>query len=151
MGFYKSTYVGVFLEVPIFTKEVESEVLKNSNGEVFTNGKFDPETGEELIIEKVYKKKKVYPMPYFEKDGIDDDTFWTPECHYNSRKFSYFLINGSNKFSSVIEDEESIELTDIDIPNLISEFKKEYSEYLEYYRSIGYDFKVKWGIINYAH
>jgi hypothetical protein len=44
MGAYNSTYVGVFLEVPVITKEVEKEVLKNSKGKVFTSGKFDPET-----------------------------------------------------------------------------------------------------------
>ena len=151
MGAYNSTYVGIFLEVPVITKEVEKEVLKNSKGKVFTSGKFDPEIGEPLIIEKVFEKKRVLPTPYFEKDGVDDDTFWTPEYHQNTKNIRYFLINEYNKFHQKIEECETLELTDVNIPNIIEDFKKEYSEYLEYYSLIGYDVKIKWGIVNYAH
>jgi hypothetical protein len=151
MGAYNSTYVGVFLEASIVTKQVEKEILKNSSGKIFTTGKFDPETGEKLIIEKVYENKKIYPTPYFEKDGIDDDTFWAPEYHGNSRNVKYFLINEYNKFHQKIEECETLEFTDLNILSIIDEFKKEYSEYLDHYKKIGYDFKIKWGIVNYAN
>lgn len=151
MGAYNSTYVGIFLEVPIMVKEVEKEILKNSQGKVFNSGKFDPDTGETLIVEKVYDKKKVYPISYFEVDGKDNDDFWSPEYHQNSSKVTYFLLNGDRRFSKNIEPGETLELSEIDIPNLIEEFKKKYSFHLEYYKNIGYEVKIKWGIVNYAH
>lgn len=151
MGAYNSTYVGIFLEVPIMVKEVEKEILKNSQGKVFNSGKFDPDTGEELIVEKVYDKKKVYPISYFEVDGKDNYDFWSPEYHQNSSKVKYFLLNGDRRFSKKIEPGETLELSEIDIPNLIEELKKKYSFHLEYYKNIGYEVKIKWGIVNYAH
>ena len=151
MGAYNSTYVGIFLEVPIMVKEVEKEILKNSQGKVFNSGKFDPDTGEELIVEKVYDKKKVYPISYFEVDGKENHNFWSPEYHQNSSKVKYFLLNGDRKFSKNIEPSETLELSEIDIPNLIEEFKKKYSFHLEYYKNIGYEVKIKWGIVNYAN
>jgi hypothetical protein len=39
----------------------------------------------------------------------------------------------------------------IDLDKIIKDFEKEYSKYLEYYKSLGYDYKIKWGVINYAH
>lgn len=148
MGYSSSTYVGIFLEVPIFTKDVEIEVLKNSSGKVFVSGRFDPETGDPLIVEKIIKKEKVYPNPYF-INGLDDDTFCTIEYHKGSERFRYFLLNRRNKFSKSMGECDTFEFGDIDIPDLIKEFKEVYSYHLEYYKSIGYDISIKWGILNY--
>lgn len=147
MGYSSSTYIGIFLEVPISTKDVEIEVLKNSSGKVFVSGRFDPETGEPLIVEKVLKKEKVYPNPYF-INGLDD-TFWMPEHHKGIDKFRYFLLNRRNKFSKSMGECDTFELESIDIPDLIKEFKDIYSYHLDCYRGLGYDVSIKWGILNY--
>jgi hypothetical protein len=87
MGVYNSTYVGVFLEVKVETKDVPVKTLKNSKGEIFKSGKFDPNTGEELIEEITYKKSKVSPYPWLE--GVSEN-FWTPEYHIT--KVSMFIF-----------------------------------------------------------
>lgn len=148
MGAYNSTYIGVFLEVPIETKEVNKTILKNSNGNIFKSGKFDPNTGEPLIEETITEKVKCYPNTWLDDDC---DTFWTPEYHKNSHKLKYFLLSSRNKFSQTIEESETFEIDEIDIKALIEEFKRVYSHYLDYYSHKGYNFKVKWGIVNYAN
>jgi hypothetical protein len=38
-----------------------------------------------------------------------------------------------------------------DFDEEIEKFKEKYKKYLEYYKSLGYDYKIKWGCVNYAH
>jgi hypothetical protein len=78
MGTYSSTYVGVFVKAKVEQKNVPYTVLKNSKGKIFSSGKFDPQTGEELIEETIYRKEKVYPVCWDD----DDFDFWTPEYHF---------------------------------------------------------------------
>lgn len=152
MGAYASTYIGVFLEVPIEEKEVPYKVLKNSIGKIFKSGKFDPDTGETLTEETIYKKKKIYPVPYIQdEEELEEDMFFSPEFHEGYGKIQYFLLNFKSKYSETIDENETAEFTDIDIKEVIENFKEEYSKYLSYYKRIGYNFKIKWGIVNYAH
>jgi len=149
MGVYNSTYVGVFLEVKVETKDVPVKTLKNSKGEIFKSGKFDPNTGEELIEEITYKKSKVSPYPWLE--GVSEN-FWTPEYHYNKSKHVYFLLDIKSKYAKTIEECETIIFSGtVDIPNLIEEFKEEFKEDLKIYSEMEYKYEIKWGVINYSN
>jgi hypothetical protein len=153
MGAYPSTYIGVFLEVPIEKKEVPYTVKVNSNGKEFKKGNFDPETGEELKEETRYNNEEVYPYPYIDdNDELEEDYFWMPQYHQDYESKKYFLLNFSSKYSSTLEECETYEYSDvIDTKSLIEEFKEEHKSYLEHYKNEGYNITIKYGIVNYAH
>lgn len=149
MGLYNSTYVGVFLEIPIKQVKIPETIFVNSKGkEFYDNTKFDPETGERLKEKTVFKIVLDRPQPDVEFD-YDFDKFWAPTYHENCNNVKYFLINDERLINDELTTQEFSGKMDFD--EEIKKFKTTYAEYLEYYRDAGYDYKIKWGVVNYAH
>jgi hypothetical protein len=158
MRVYNGTYIGVFLEIPLVGTLVPYTVKVNSKGKQYGEDmQFCPTTGEKLKTVEKHKKEKCHPQAYIHGhddfyNGCGDDTFWEPEYHQKNDKVQYFLINVSDKFHINIDSYQTHEFSGmIDLDKIIKDFEKEYSKYLEYYKSLGYDYKIKWGVINYAH
>lgn len=152
MSVKQYVYAGVYLEMPLIKKIVETSYRIDSKG-AKTDAIYDPYTGEKLKEIVSTKTETIYPDAYIDEDedtlnklGItedDVDVFYTIEPDEDN-----IVVFGLNKKSKyVIPLNVSIEC--IDIQKLIKDFKKDYKTYLDYYKSIGYDITVKFGILTY--
>lgn len=80
---------------------------------------------------------------------LGEDTFFTPAYTNGGKRIGTFVLNGSSKYSFIEDDIFNYDLSDINIPQLIEDFKVEYSKYLDYYQKKFGDLKIKYGIVNY--
>lgn len=151
----KYVYAGVYLEVPIVKNEVLISYRLDSKGNK-TDAVYDPYTGEKLKEIEKTKIETEYPYAYIDEDseilikfGLnegDEDTFFDfdGDDDYNDA-VRYFGLNKKSKYTIPM----NVAIDSLDIPQLIADFKKDYKNYLEYYKSIGYEITVKFGILTY--
>jgi hypothetical protein len=64
----------------------------------------------------------------------------------------YFLLNTNNKFGKVIDECETIIISNnIDTQSLIEEFKESYKNHFDKWSDNGYKVEVVWGVVNYKN
>ena len=148
MGVHNSVYVGVFIEAPEYKVETKRNVFRKPSGKI-AKTKFNPETGEEYISDVIVENVWERPMPYItDNDSLNEGEFFVPEYIETNAFLAYgkYEIKNSDELFS-------IDFEDIDINKLINDFKSEYKEYLDYYKTKypQCNFKVKFGIVHYAH
>lgn len=151
------TYIGIYLEVPYATKKVEKTIYKNPTTGLPMKTAFNPNTGEKAIVETTLVDERVRPTPFeFEgMDGFDAELFFSPEFDGAGDYKKTFVINYTyNRYRIPFEgDRESfnIEFPDINVLQLIREFREEYSKYIDYLENNFGPVAVKYGVVHYYH
>jgi hypothetical protein len=145
-----SVYIGVYLQFPYQEEEITNISYVDVNGKK-TGNKFDPNTGQPNLEKLEIIKKEVIPNPWIEGvPGLGKDTFTTYEW-MGGKKVSTFILSRSGKYCREIGDVANCDLSEVDPPSIISDFKIEYCKYLDYYRGKFGDFSIKFGVVYYAN
>jgi hypothetical protein len=154
---YLNVYIGIYLEIPILKVERKTTVKIDSRGKV-SAGKFDSYTGELLKEVEKIETQIVYPTT-----EIDDDKFFekynvAPEYLFDDvpltsdKHLSLFMLDDNNSKYYSRHDVDGVKINAFEnVEKIISDFKEEYKNYLDYYKSEGYDITVKFGVITYAY
>lgn len=152
MGVYNTTYFGIYLEIPFLEcTKTETFYVHPETGKRQQN-RFDANTGRENTLKSEEKIVHVEPNAYIDDvDGLDEDMFFRPAYTNGGKRIQTFVLNCRSKFSSSDSDLFNLDVSNIDIPKLIEEFKVEYKKYLDYYISEYEVVNVKYGVVNYAH
>ena len=154
MGVDRGTHIGIYLELPhIKTTVVEKFYVSPTTGKKQKN-RFDENTGVENILKTQNVEQYIEPMSYItDDDSLGEDEFWTPAYSGGGKRIQTFLLNARTKYNKSFDDTDvfNYDLASVDIPKLIEDFKQEYKPYLEYYTNKGYEYEVKFGVVNYAH
>lgn len=149
MGTYNSIHVGIYLEVP-YVKGTETDTFyAHPETGKRQKSKFDAQTGRENVKNSVQKTVYVTPMSYIVEDGYIEDQFSTPPYTNAGKHIQTFLLN-DKKYCNNFDNLNNLNLTDLDIPNLITEFKIEYRKYLDYYTNLYGVVNIKYGVVYYA-
>jgi hypothetical protein len=158
MGSYPSTYIGIYVEVPIAVKKVEKTIYKNPTTGLETRYAFDPKTGEKANAETTLVDEDTYPSPFdfSTMDGFDDELFFSPAYDGAGEGKKTFVINYHNsRFRMPTENEAetfNIEFPyNLNIKELIAEFIREHGKYIEYWQKEYGPIAVKYGIVHYYH
>ena len=150
MGYYNSVYVGVFIEAPLIKAQTEIKVFRKPSGKI-SKTRFNPETGEEYIEDIIIKDITETPVPYIDdNDSLNEDEFYIP----GYTDTNVFLCNVDSKYRFCDDSDIFVlSLENINMNELINDFKVEYKEYLDYYKNKypECDFKVKFGVICYTN
>ena len=154
MGISNSTYVGIYLEIPFLKGTVtESFYVSPTSGKRQKN-KFDAQTGVRNLDKTETSVVNIEPTPWIEDvEGLCVDEFFDPEYHGGGKNIRTFILNGRNKFNLNDYDDEvfNVDLSSVNIPQLIEEFKVEYKGYLDYYTQEYETVNIKFGVVEYAH
>lgn len=148
--------LGIYLEIPNFETTVSTLIKKDSKGNE-TDAIFDPYNGQKLKFEDIVTTQMSYAV------GIDDKIFYNhfgenPEMRFFNPYFEKFGKNNPTKQKLVLLDESkyatefTVDEDVFEIKNqetLIKEFETEYSNYIEYYRLLGFAVSVKFGLYMY--
>ena len=168
MSVDSSVYFGVYLRVKKEFIQKDIVAYKNKEGEIFSDYKFDPKTGEKFTEVILKEKVKIIPDEHIDFDEIDEDhrskyrglneeEFLKLKYHSEYDDYSYFTLNCSLRppyaYSIDFEELLNVEFNEVIDPNkIIADFEKEYERYLDYYRDYKkYDFEVKYGLISYSY
>jgi len=151
MGATNSTYIGIYLEIPHYKEERIEKIWRNPESGKKVNYKFNPETGLESIRDEITHIDWVEPNSYIEKEGFREDMFFEPAYTGGGKRVCTFISNGGKFRLDNDSDIFNFNISNIDIPKLIAEFKDELKKYLDYYTETYGEYEVKFGIVNNAH
>lgn len=157
MGVYNSTYVGVYMEIEHYKKEVTRNVLRNPETNKVVNYKFNEQTGLKSVEDTITENKWISPPEYFDEEcikllgltpeSINEDEFFSPAYTYNKRSTLYIPnIDGGKS----LDELDLYDLSDININVEIIKFRQKYRlliEALSEFKSI----TIGYGVITYAH
>jgi hypothetical protein len=150
METYK-TYIGIYLNIPYYKHTKEITILKNPITGKEVKDKYDKNTGIKSIIEKKIIIEYLRPNSYI-VDEIDynEDEFWTPA--YCEDETQVFLISENNNFNfNIYDDLFTFDISNININELILEFKMKYKKYIDYYIKLYNQVDICFGVVNYAN
>lgn len=160
MGIDSSTYVGVYLVVPYKKMTVTTSHYVNESGKK-TNSKFCPNTGKEHALVDVSESKMESPWTEFDEyesltedeiDELDDDMFWNPQWTETKKNTSIFILNQKSKYYlSNAEHTSTVDLTNVDIPNLLNDFSVYYKKYLDAIKKEYGSVEFKFGVVAYSN
>jgi hypothetical protein len=148
-----STYVGIFLEMETTTRKTQKEILVNSKGQIFTEGKYDPNTGERLTSNNVSLKVVVIPDAVItDKDNIYSEEFsriFLDIIGSDNERILFILNTANDKYCRYLKGSEihNIEGT-LKPENLIESFKSDFKTHLKHYDKQGYKYTIRYGVIN---
>jgi hypothetical protein len=156
MSYYDNAYVGVYLKIPFIKKEVKRLQYINRSGK-YTTAKFCSKTGEPLKQVETTKFEIVYPSCEIDK-AVFQNKFGSLPLHrfgeIHDKKtvgdFSLFIIDAITKYSTQI-CVDNLVLDFSNAQEILKQFKNEYSNYIEYYKSEGYGVTVCYGIIRHDY
>jgi hypothetical protein len=151
MGVSNSTYVGVYLEIPYFKSEVKVITYKHPLTGYKMSKKFCPETGIEGLVVERTDIHYIRPNAYIDKDGFNEDMFFSPEYTFNGERTQTVILNGSSKFGCELGECENFVIGEVDVDNIIISFTKTYKKYLAHFNDEYGDFKILYGVVNYSH
>lgn len=147
MGAENSTYVGIYLEIPF--RKHEQKVMSYNHpvtGRKMKN-KFCPDSGAECVATTKVDITYVEPDAYIQKEGFEEDTFFSPAYTGGGNRVATFILNDSRS----LEELENRSLTHVDIAGIIDIFKISYKKYIEYYTDLYGKVDIHYGVVNYAH
>ncbi len=150
MGYNMGLYMGIVVKVKGGPKEFEKEAWINKNGNE-QDTQFNPDSGEKHEWKTLKETRNVQPDCYIE--GLDEDTFWSPEFAGAEKGWENFMYQGNeSKYTTSLGDPESgffQELPEFNKHKLIEDFKVDYQEYLEHWRSEFNNVEVAYGLLTY--
>lgn len=155
MGIYKHTYFGIYLEIKPKIVQTNNWVKVNpGTKEVFSiHLNFDPHSGRPLIKENRPKSELSF-FSFYSEDitqfGFSEDVFFAPAYTQDVSKLGTWILNDEN----LGHDTNSLtnyEIASGDIERKINFFKTKYAQCLALISKSGYEYQVKFGIVNYEH
>lgn len=153
MGTYRGSYLGIYLEVPFLKHEETVTFYRNPVTGKPMKKRFNPETGVEGTKESRVEVNYLTPNPYIDDvEGIRADEFSRPAYTGGGKRIETFVLSYTGKYKIGEAGElENIDISDINVPKLIEEFKVDYAWHLEQYTDWYKEVNVKFGLVNYAH
>lgn len=152
MGAYNTTYVGIYLEIPFVKGTITETFYVHPETGKKQKNRFDANTGRENLKKIEERIEYLTPHSWIEDvDGLCSDEFFTPAYTNGGKRIQTFILSGKTKYSKTDSDLFNLNLSNLDIPKLIEEFKIEYKPYLDYYTNEFLEINVLYGIVNYAH
>lgn len=154
MGTRNSTYVGIYLEIPFLKGTVTESFYVSPTSGKRQKAKFDAQTGVRNLDKTETSVVYIEPTPCIEDvEGLCVDEFFRPAYTGGGKRIETFILSGDrNKFNvGVWGDLFNVDLSSLNIPQLIEEFKVEYKGYLDYYTQEYETVNIKFGVVEYAH
>ncbi len=153
MGAYRTTFIGIYLEIPFLKGEVKVTTYKHPTTGNKMSSRFCPTTGAEGVATVRTDVHYVEPNGNIQDvDGLRENMFFTPAYTGGGKRISTFIYNGDEKvFGETIDELENFAFGEEGSQYMIECFKLKYSDYLEYFRKQYNDVEVYYGVVNYAH
>jgi hypothetical protein len=158
MGTSNSTYVGIYLEIPFLKGTVTEKFYASPTSGKRQKNKFDAQTGVRNLDKTETSVVYIEPTPWIEDvEGLCVDEFFRPAYTGGGKRIETFILSGAdNKFKVCCVDSWdrnlfNTDLSSLNIPQLIEEFKVEYKAYLDYYIQEYETVNIKFGVVAYAH
>jgi hypothetical protein len=146
-------YVGVYLELKSKREKKVVQITRDSRGN-FSDAVYDPYTGEKLT--------KMYENIEYISQSVDIDVeefeqlFNTPpndiffKFQTDSEEYDILVFSKKSKYSTEQKfNADTIELHANPSVELISEVETKYKNYINYYKHVGFDVTVKFGVVTY--
>jgi hypothetical protein len=129
MSVTTNSYIGIFLVIPSFNVPTEVENYIATKQHII-------KPSHEIRVNEFYAKfGKMPTQEFFVIYGVND-------------KLNYLFLSDNEKYGKCFEDiDVPIEIQNTEL--LVSEFEREYKDYIDCYKSNGFDVYVKYGIVNY--
>lgn len=147
MGADRSTYVGIYLEIPHYRHEKTVVTYKHPVTGNKMKSKFCPDSGVECVETIHTEITYIEPRPEITKDGFEEDMFFRPAYTNAGKRIETFILNDAKS----LEELENRSLNFVDITGSINIFKICYKKYIDYYTDLYGKVDIHYGVVNYAH
>ncbi len=153
MGTYRTTFVGVYLEIPFVKHETKVITYKHPVTGHKMPKRFCADTGIEGIAKERIDTNYFEPnLNIQDEEGFREDMFFTPAYTGGGKRISTSIYDGDDKvFGTTIEELENYNFGEDNSENIIRVFKEKYKKYLDYVDSLYDDIQICYGVVNYAH
>jgi hypothetical protein len=153
MGMYKSTYIGIYLELPYYKQETKVEFYKHPVTGKIMKSKFCPDTGVECIKSERIDISYEAPDAYIDvsSSNLLSSMFFAPAFCGAGSKTQTFILNSNTKYSYNHSGLFNFDISELNIDKLKEEFTIEYKDYLDYYTEQYGEYEICYGVVNYQH